>query len=83
AGPPPERAAAELGGLGPGEPHPVSALPGRGTGDLLDAAMAALPTVSQHATARPGGPRRVALVGRPNLGKSSLLNKVLGTGRVG
>jgi GTP-binding protein len=74
--------ASELWSLGLGEPHPVSALHGRGTGDLLDAAMAALPTESAHGVARPGGPRRVALVGRPNVGKSSLLNKVLGENRV-
>jgi GTP-binding protein len=82
-GPRVEASAAELWSLGLGEPHPVSALHGRGTGDLLDAAMAALPTVSAHGVAIPeGGPRRVALVGRPNVGKSSLLNKVLGSERV-
>jgi GTP-binding protein len=81
-GPRVEADAAELWSLGLGEPHPVSALHGRGTGDLLDAAVGALPEVSAHGVARPGGPRRVALVGRPNVGKSSLLNKVLGENRV-
>ena len=82
-GPRVEADATELWSLGLGEPHPVSALHGRGTGDLLDAAMAALPTVSAHGAQIPeGGPRRVALVGRPNVGKSSLLNKVLGSERV-
>ncbi|MBB2921666.1 ribosome biogenesis GTPase Der [Cellulomonas cellasea] len=82
-GPRVEADATELWSLGLGEPHPVSALHGRGTGDLLDAAMDALPTVSKHGAAIPeGGPRRVALVGRPNVGKSSLLNKVLGEERV-
>ncbi|WP_019148054.1 ribosome biogenesis GTPase Der [Timonella senegalensis] len=74
--------AAELWSLGLGEPHPVSALHGRGTGDLLDAAMAVLPRESEHGVARPQGPRRVALVGRPNVGKSSLLNKVARENRV-
>ncbi|WP_234346691.1 ribosome biogenesis GTPase Der [Cellulomonas timonensis] len=82
-GPRVEADATELWSLGLGEPHPVSALHGRGTGDLLDAAMAALPKVSQHGSAIPaGGPRRVALVGRPNVGKSSLLNKIIGSERV-
>jgi len=82
-GPRTESDATELWSLGLGEPHPVSALHGRGTGDLLDAAMAALPTESAFGAAVPGGgPRRVALVGRPNVGKSSLLNKVLGAERV-
>ncbi|HEY0186138.1 MAG TPA: ribosome biogenesis GTPase Der [Cellulomonas sp.] len=81
-GPRVEADASELWSLGLGEPYPVSALHGRGTGDLLDAALAALPTESAHGVARPGGPRRVALVGRPNVGKSSLLNKVLGENRV-
>lgn len=77
-----ELEAAELWSLGLGEPYPVSALHGRGTGDLLDAAMAKLPQESEHGTARPRGPRRVALVGRPNVGKSSLLNKVARQDRV-
>ncbi len=76
-----ESDAAALWSLGLGEPYPVSALHGRGTGELLDAAVAALPTESAHGTARPAGPRRVALVGRPNVGKSSLLNKVAGAER--
>jgi GTP-binding protein len=82
-GPRVEADATELWSLGLGEPHPVSALHGRGTGDLLDAAMEALPTTAAYAAALPeGGPRRVALVGRPNVGKSSLLNKVAGSERV-
>jgi len=62
--------------LGLGEPHPVSALHGRGSGDLLDALLDALPDAPMEADAELGGPRRVAIVGRPNVGKSSLLNKL-------
>jgi GTP-binding protein len=64
-----------LWSLGLGEPHPVSALHGRGSGDLLDAVLAALPE-EPTGIARPRGPRRVALVGRPNVGKSSMLNRL-------
>ncbi|MEP7763109.1 ribosome biogenesis GTPase Der [Sanguibacter sp. 25GB23B1] len=81
-GPRAEADASELWSLGLGEPYPVSALHGRGTGDLLEAAMKALPTTTEHGVAIQQGPRRVALVGRPNVGKSSLLNKVAGSERV-
>lgn len=70
---------AALWGLGLGEPYPVSGLHGRGSGDLLDAILEALPeTPRETFEATRGGPRRVALVGRPNVGKSSLLNRVSG-----
>ncbi len=71
-----EAESAALWSLGLGEPYPVSALHGRGSGDLLDALLAALPPVSLTDAPRRVGPRRVALVGRPNVGKSSLLNRL-------
>jgi GTP-binding protein len=71
-----------LWNLGLGEPYPVSALHGRGSGDLLDAVLAALPDPPPESDAEPGGPRRVAIVGRPNVGKSSLLNQLAGAERV-
>ena len=65
-----------LWNLGLGEPYPVSALHGRGSGDMLDAILAALPETPPEGFAAVGGPRRVAIVGKPNVGKSSLLNKL-------
>lgn len=72
-----------LWNLGLGEPYPVSALHGRGSGDVLDACMKILPLVSAVAGPAPeGNLHRVALVGRPNVGKSSLLNSIAGSQRV-
>ncbi|SCK54125.1 GTP-binding protein [Streptomyces sp. WMMB 714] len=83
-GPTGEADAAYLWGLGLGEPHPVSALHGRGTGDLLDVVLDTLPEAPEQTfgAGGVGGPRRVALIGRPNVGKSSLLNKVAKEDRV-
>ena len=78
---PGEPAAAALWSLGLGEPYPVSALHGRGSGDLLDVLVAALPEAAAPERDA-GGPRRVALIGRPNVGKSSLLNRLAGEQRV-
>ncbi|MEO8262261.1 MAG: ribosome biogenesis GTPase Der [Pseudolysinimonas sp.] len=74
--------AAELWSLGLGEPWPLSALHGRGVADMLDHVMTVLPAVSAVAKEEIGGPRRVAIIGRPNVGKSSLLNKAAGEERV-
>jgi len=76
-----EAEAAALWSLGLGEPHPVSALHGRGSGDLLDAVLAALPAVAEAVDDAADGPRRVAIVGKPNVGKSSLLNVLAGEER--
>ncbi|MBN9212939.1 ribosome biogenesis GTPase Der [Microbacterium sp. NPDC016588] len=77
-----EPEAAALWNLGLGEPHPVSAIHGRGVADLLDELMKVLPEISAVAKYEIGGPRRVAILGRPNVGKSSLLNKAAGEERV-
>ena len=77
-----EADAAALWSLGLGEPYPVSALHGRGSGDMLDAALEALPERPGERSAPIGGPRRVALIGKPNVGKSSLLNRLAGEDRV-
>ncbi|KRE95948.1 ribosome-associated GTPase EngA [Nocardioides sp. Soil774] len=71
-----------LWNLGLGEPWPVSALHGRGSGDMLDAILAALPETPAESFEEVGGPRRIAIVGKPNVGKSSLLNMLAQEDRV-
>ena len=77
-----ESEAAALWSLGLDQPWPVSALHGRGVADLLDKVLTVLPKISAVAKTEIGGPRRVAIIGRPNVGKSSLLNKTAGEERV-
>ena len=72
---------AALWSLGLGQPYGVSALHGRGVADLLDAVTQNLPEHSQVADEIDTTARRVALIGRPNVGKSSLLNKATGINR--
>ncbi|MDT8435295.1 MAG: ribosome biogenesis GTPase Der [Gemmatimonadota bacterium] len=66
--------------LGLGEPVPVSALSGKGSGDLLDRVVARLPPAAGPGTAREG--LRLAVIGKPNVGKSSFVNRLLGQDRV-
>jgi GTP-binding protein len=74
--------ATALWSLGLGQPYSVSALHGRGSGDLLDAVLDALPEATIEQPTAATGPRRVALLGKPNVGKSSLLNRLAGAERV-
>lgn len=71
-------AANEFYELGMGEPYPISALHGTGTGDLLDALIAAFPHEIEETE---DDSVKIAIVGKPNVGKSSLLNKLAGSER--
>jgi GTP-binding protein len=69
----------EFWGLGLGEPRPVSAISGKGSGDLLDVVVAHLPEGAE--TTEEDDVVRVAVIGKPNVGKSSFINRLLGEDR--
>ena len=73
-----EEAVHDFWPLGLGQPWPVSALHGHGSGDLLDAIVDALPAATEYAESEAIG---VAVIGKPNAGKSSLYNRLLGRER--
>ena len=77
-----DMAAPEFSRLGLGEPIAISAYHGRGINDLLDALLARLPVSAAPAFAKPVGGLKIAIVGRPNVGKSMILNRLLGEERV-
>jgi GTP-binding protein len=68
----------EFYGLGAGDPVPVSAQNGKNSGDLLDIVVDRIPEVDEE----PGDALRVAVIGRPNVGKSSIINRLLGENRL-
>jgi len=70
----------EFYALGLGEPWPLSAASGKGSGDLLDRIVEGLPEIEPEDVAEEG--LRLAVIGRPNVGKSSFINKVLGSERL-
>lgn len=74
-----EAAATDFHRLGLGEPHPISALRGRGVGDLLDMVFEDIPTVTAVSE---DNSTKIAVVGRPNVGKSSLVNAFLNQDRL-
>lgn len=80
-GPADEPGVADLFALGLGEPVAVSAAQGRATGDLLDRLVGAMPAPGDDEEGVPERPR-LAVIGRPNVGKSSLVNRFLGSDRV-
>jgi len=66
--------------MGMGEPHPLSAISGKGSGDLLDAVVAEFPDATEEGEGE--GTIRVAVIGKPNVGKSSFVNRMFGEERV-